>query len=470
MNKFTFSLFVFLATNSLLKAQVNNTAGTTVTILAGTTVTLAQELVNDGTFTGNTGAPNSKLTMLGTAAQTVSGGSVINLGDFELNNTANLVTNTNTGVAANQGSIRVAGTLTFVGVNNKLQTSDASPISFTSVVPATNPTETNTAHILGTAIMESRVVGVSLLPAFLGASLAAGADVGNVTLTRRSGATGIVNPVGFQSIATHWLIDNTVANSRNITISWFPAWNNGKDLTQMQLWRTASPFTIGSPWTLMTLPANTVVDMSGQTHTASSGSSANLRNGWTVSDIVHPLPVEMLYFSVKEKEQKALLTWQTAVEVKLNRFEVEKSIDNVNFERIGEKTATGSYTNYTFTDANLYSQKVDNVYYRLKMIDNDNAFKYSATQSLKLQNSTETIGVYPNPFENQLNININLSQKQQIKLSIFDVLGREVIRQEYNQQTLSISFEKEVANLPKGAYLLKINTENQEKFFKLIKQ
>ena len=222
----------------------------------------------------------------------------------------------------------------------------------------------------------------------------------------------------------------------------------------------------------MTLPVNTVVNMSvtstTRSHTASSG--ANLRNGWTVSDIFNPLPVEMLYFSVKEKEQKALLAWQTATEVNANKFEIEKSTNNVNFEKIGERAVAGSYSNYNFIDANLYSQNVEYVYYRLKMIDNNNSFKYSATQSLKLQNNTETMGVYPNPFDNQLNININLSQKQFIKLSVFDVLGKEVIRKEHNEQTLSISFEKEVTDLPKGAYFLKITTENQEKTFKIIKQ
>ncbi len=463
---FTLLTSAYVGTNHV-KAQVTNTAGTTVTILSGTNVTLLQNLSNAGTFTGNTGAPNSKLIMAGAAAQTISGTSVVNLGDFDLNNTVNLVTNTNAGAAANQGSIRVAGTLTFVGANNKLQTSDLSPISFVAIT-ATNPAETNTAHILGTAIMESRTFNVAAVPIFLGFSAAAGADVGNLVLTRRSGATGIVNPVGFNSIAAHWTVAPTNNVTRNITISWFAAWDNlPRDLTQMQLWHTNNnvAYNAPTPWIVI----NPVpVDMTTRTHTSATG--AVLRNSWTVSDFVQPLPVELMYFSAKEQNKNALLNWQTVSETNTNSFDVERSVDGENFERIANVASKNAPSSYNFVDKNLYNLGAEYVYYRLKVLDNDNSFKYSRKESIKLNNKSETVGIYPNPFSDNLFIKINLSQTQNTSIKITDVLGREVYNYQNSLQNISLELNKELSDLAKGAYFVHIITEKSQKIVKIVKQ
>src|SRR5690606_35989287 len=47
------------------------------------------------------------------------------------------------------------------------------------------------------------------------------------------------------------------------------------------------------------------------------------------------LPVEMLYFDVEKNGTDALLQWGTASEKNNDRFEIERSLDGVDFKSIG---------------------------------------------------------------------------------------------------------------------------------------
>ena len=90
-----------------------------------------------------------------------------------------------------------------------------------------------------------------------------------------------------------------------------------------------------------------------------------------------PLPVEMLYFNAKIDGTDAILEWATASELNNDRFEVERSLDGINYEYIGEVEGNGT------TDLQVVYQFIDIAprqglnYYRLKQVDYDGAFEYS---------------------------------------------------------------------------------------------
>ncbi|MCS6796790.1 MAG: hypothetical protein NZ516_12610, partial [Raineya sp.] len=182
-----------------LNAQMVVTSGTTMNITAGTTVNVTalnlqnnagatinhsgtiimagnatgRDIINNGTFNGSTGT----IQMTGTTEQQIQGSSVVDIGAFIINNGGNGVSVTNT------GSLRIHSALNLT--NGRLFTADNSPVRFTTT--ASNPTETDANHIRGTAIMETRAVNAGAFPTFLMFSMLAGGDVGNLTLTRRSG-------------------------------------------------------------------------------------------------------------------------------------------------------------------------------------------------------------------------------------------------------------------------------------------
>ncbi|NIJ55523.1 PQQ-dependent sugar dehydrogenase [Dyadobacter arcticus] len=88
------------------------------------------------------------------------------------------------------------------------------------------------------------------------------------------------------------------------------------------------------------------------------------------------LPVTLINFSGSKGIEGVKLSWETSTEENSRSFEVEHSMDAVRFENIGTVPSDNSISGakYHFSHTN----KVAGInYYRLKMVDADDAFEYS---------------------------------------------------------------------------------------------
>ncbi|MBK8311015.1 MAG: hypothetical protein IPL04_09100 [Chitinophagaceae bacterium] len=61
-------------------------------------------------------------------------------------------------------------------------------------------------------------------------------------------------------------------------------------------------------------------------------------------------------------------------------------------------TNTKSY--YNFSDASINWQSASIINYRLKIIDKDGAFSYSAIVSISVNDRSSIVSVFPNPVSN----------------------------------------------------------------------
>jgi len=95
------------------------------------------------------------------------------------------------------------------------------------------------------------------------------------------------------------------------------------------------------------------------------------------------LPVELLSFEAKSVNNKFIqLDWVTVTEINNNRFEVQRSIDGVDFEYIG--WVDGNNNSIQIQEYRYDDYFVDNgitYYYRLKQIDNDGQFELTTIVS-----------------------------------------------------------------------------------------
>jgi hypothetical protein len=111
--------------------------------------------------------------------------------------------------------------------------------------------------------------------------------------------------------------------------------------------------------------------------------------------------VKLVKFSVQKENETTLLQWSTTEEINSDRFEIENSLDAINWQKIGEAKANGKSTvlsHYQFVDKTPFSGLN---YYRLKMIDTDGTFAYSRIESIKLSAAVQTV-MYPNPVSDRL--------------------------------------------------------------------
>ncbi|MDP8205036.1 MAG: T9SS type A sorting domain-containing protein, partial [Candidatus Electryonea clarkiae] len=70
----------------------------------------------------------------------------------------------------------------------------------------------------------------------------------------------------------------------------------------------------------------------------------------------------------------------------------------------------------------------------------------------------EIVGIYPNPFNSSLTVTVGLPQRNELGISIYDLLGREVrtlLDQTVNPGYRQFSFDAQ--GMASGIYFLKIN-------------
>ncbi len=200
-------------------------------------------------------------------------------------------------------------------------------------------------------------------------------------------------------------------------------------------------------------------------------------NGVGKADIFNPsqcelstLPVSLTQLKASYINEAVHVTWGTVIENHTGVFEVEHSVDGVNFTGIGQVKAAGysnTVENYEFDDAGASG---GNNYYRLRIIDNDGSYTYSNTVMVKVPGSMHIISVYPSPFVDKVNVDITAEKTENIRVKIFDLEGRSVTVKNclINQGMNKVTIEG-LGSLPQGLYVLKIQSGTRTLSQKLLK-
>jgi hypothetical protein len=135
------------------------------------------------------------------------------------------------------------------------------------------------------------------------------------------------------------------------------------------------------------------------------------------------LPVEWLSFSATSSEEGCLLEWATASETNVERFDVERSMDGINFESIGRTSAKGTTSElqrYSFMDRQVPSGLA---YYRIRETDFDGKSSFSVSAAVRTSRRGG-LSVYPNPVRGR-RVHLRLDQETgPIRVELFDALGR----------------------------------------------
>lgn len=156
----------------------------------------------------------------------------------------------------------------------------------------------------------------------------------------------------------------------------------------------------------------------------------------TTGTRLQALPIQLAFFNAaKLNEKHADLTWASVSETNSSHFEIERSLDSRNWQKIGQVDAAG-YSNdllrYSFLDANVFLGALPRltVHYRLKMVDLDGRFDYSPIETLTFRSSQAREDVtpfvtYPNPAREGVTIAWdNNSIGQPTTIQVFDAAGR----------------------------------------------
>lgn len=189
----------------------------------------------------------------------------------------------------------------------------------------------------------------------------------------------------------------------------------------------------------------------------SNGNNATLQGPpfWVVNELA--LPVELISFSAQAENSVVSLNWQTATEVNNYGFEVERKYADGQWEKIG---FVEGYRNSNTAHSYSFQDKVTatgKYLYRLKQIDADGSFIYSAEQEVSTAQPSEFSlrQNYPNPFNPSTKISYSLPADCRVKIDIYNTTGELIETLTDRVETAGV---KEVVwnaqSFPSGMYIV----------------
>ncbi len=160
-------------------------------------------------------------------------------------------------------------------------------------------------------------------------------------------------------------------------------------------------------------------------------------------------PVRLLNFSGKQVANSIELKWISASEINSSKYEIELSVDGKKFSKIGELFSVNMINgnSYFFRDN---KGKAGKNWYRLKIVDKDGRFVYSA---VILVSKKEITGLkfFHNSANRQIIAQFTLTDQS----TIMKIVGMDgTLYRQYLLPARSSEFVLAAANLPAGSYIL----------------
>ncbi|MCX7833510.1 MAG: hypothetical protein N2490_04800 [Ignavibacteria bacterium] len=381
-------------------------------------------------------------------------------GLFIDNEVNNLKINNSSGVNM-EGNLKINGELI---LNSGILNTQSNSIIFD--VDAIDPVETSSSRIVGTAKILNVPVGTGSF-SFLSMDISNGMDdLGNVSITRKTGPSAVIIVGQYSSIASHWKVESDYppTNGRTITYKWLSVLDNGKNFSAINKAQTWYSTDDGNSW----VAYGDEIDVSNSNPRIMNVTTTHF-SYWVASDKEGPLPVVLNSFNSEVKGRNVKLTWITENETNNSGFEIERKSNEDSWTKVGYmpgKGTTNKNNYYIFEDKNLNTGRYK---YRLKQIDiygNYNYFDLKNEIVILPPTKFELGQNYPNPFNPRTKIDFQIPYESRVNLIVYDILGREVkklISENLKAGYYTIDFN--ASELSSGIYFYRIVAISGKKEF-----
>ncbi len=178
------------------------------------------------------------------------------------------------------------------------------------------------------------------------------------------------------------------------------------------------------------------------------------------------LPVTWLYINGKWENNTAVIKWGTAAETNTKQFELEHRNNNGSYSKIGTVTAAGNSNliqRYEFFHRSPVAGKN---FYRIKQIDLNGKFSYSAVVVIQVQDPGCSAEIYPNPAQHIVTVRLAKSSKEGV-LQIYTQSGQLILQQKLPNGTTMQQLN--ISGLAAGIYTVRIITDEKTETIQLKK-
>jgi len=155
----------------------------------------------------------------------------------------------------------------------------------------------------------------------------------------------------------------------------------------------------------------------------------------------------------KQSTDKLRLSWLIPNDTHGKEYVVEKSKDGTNFTAAGTILYNQSLSgNYSF----IYAiQAIDKGYlmFRIKEMNPDGSFFYSAVRSILLEDIRTGIKIYPTLVNDYVQVSMEGQASKDVLVKLLNASGQVLQQQRANSNTITLNFEK---RLTAGMYIVQV--------------
>lgn len=283
---------------------------------------------------------------------------------------------------------------------------------------------------------------------------------GNFTIS--SGQGVVVHPSGVLIILGDFTSTsssgNKLLNNGNVVVTGNFSHSGGAITTNDKVYSydTTPTFGWGAGVDGVNYNGSNTSGMGSELSTKAELNTANPLLAGFMGALLGTLPIKLIAFTATAENGRVLLNWITAKEEGFDYFEIERADGALLFEKIGDVKGAG----YNTSDEHAYSLSdadpvVGTNYYRLKSVDLDGTYEYSAVVSALLEVS-KSIAVYPNPSNGDfVNVSANFELNDNTQVMIFNQDGVMLQRTQLTERETRVGFTN---HLTSGIYILKYSS------------
>jgi hypothetical protein len=167
-----------------------------------------------------------------------------------------------------------------------------------------------------------------------------------------------------------------------------------------------------------------------------------------------------------DRKNHVQLNWQAFTDVESNGFEIQRSTDQLNWQKIGWKDMNASGTSYSFCDAKTVEGMS---WYRVKLVEQNHSFQYSNAKQVFLLSAENEFKITPNPVTDNGILHFSSASANKGELITRTLFGK-------ISQTRSIEIKPgvnevhlDLSLLKHGIYIIELKTANKIFISKIIK-
>ncbi len=244
----------------------------------------------------------------------------------------------------------------------------------------------------------------------------------------------------------------------DLDVSNAPSWLVGTQTSNTTTSPTSQEVTLSIDAT--NLSANTTYYFNLPANESPSGSPQGYQSATlniTLNVVGSSFPVVLSSFGAEvASREKVLLQWQTEEEVNHDYFVIERRHASENgFHEVARLKGKGEHGASYMQEDPVEHLADGQLFYRLRMIDQDGHSTFSKIESVYLDAFFNEISLFPNPADTRLNVRIKTEDAGNCSLKIYSLKGKLVAQSTQKWHQGAYLFHLDVSKLPAGCYMIR---------------